>query len=86
MKKRTRWTALPLVLLLSACFWGDEFDRPSREEIVEVATECGVKGPFEPTKAGDAWAAYVPDTEPDAKAKEDCIYSTFKKRGQLVTR
>jgi hypothetical protein len=81
-----RWIALPLALTASACFWGDEFEWASREEIVLVATACGVEGFFTPTKAGSAWAAYVPETEPNAKVKEDCIYKTFEKHGILVTR
>ena len=56
-----------------------------RTEIIEAAAKCGVPN-FEPTEAGDAWAAYVPKTVPNHEAKEQCIYDHFKRLGLLVTR
>lgn len=80
-----RAASLPLSLLLTGCFLGDEFNWASREQIIDAAKRCGVER-FEPTKAGDAWAAYVPKTVPDAARKEDCIYADLKAQDLLVTR
>jgi hypothetical protein len=57
----------------------------TRQQVVEVAALCGVPD-FEPTKAGAAWAAYVPDEVADHAAKEDCIYNAMRARDLLVTR
>ncbi len=63
------------IISFGCCFYGDEnagrFSTP--EQIKAAAARCGVSD-FEPTKAGDAWAAYVDDSVPDHAAKEDCIY------------
>lgn len=77
---------LPLsALILAACFYGDENDWAEREQIIEAASRCGVTR-FEPTEAGDAYAAYVPKTIPDAREKEDCIYRDLDRQGLLATR
>lgn len=72
-------------LSTAGCFMGSEFDWASRKQIIEAAERCGVKN-FKPTKAGAAWAAYVDDGVPDARAKEDCIYADLHGQGLLVTR
>ena len=84
--------AVLLVFFLSAactdsrhCIDGGLTCWASHDEIVAVAAKCGVPN-FEPTKAGAAWAAYVPETVPAHVAKEDCIYKTFARQGLLVTR
>ncbi len=76
---------LGLSLATCACWLADDRDVASREEVIEAARGCGVER-FEPTPAGDGWAAYVPQTEPNAREKEDCIYSSLRSRGLLVTR
>jgi len=72
---------------LGGCFYGDEnagrFSTP--DQIKAAATRCGVSD-FEPTKVGDAWAAYVDDSVPDHATKEDCIYADLAERGRLTTR
>ena len=79
------------VLLLatstSGCFWGDEnADRWSTpEQIKAAAARCGIAD-FKPTKAGDAWAAYVDPNVPDHATKEDCIYADLERQGKLTTR
>ena len=82
---KMRWILALPALALSGCFIGDENDWASRKQIVATAERCGITG-FEPTKAGDAWAAYVPETAPDAKRKEDCIYADLERQGLLATR
>ncbi|WP_157081901.1 hypothetical protein [Sphingomonas pruni] len=73
------------MLLLSGCFWGSEYNWADEKQIIDAAKRCGVED-LKPTKAGDAWAAYVPDTVPDHARKEDCIYNDLHKQGLLVTR
>jgi len=74
-------------LILTACFVGDENagKRASRREIVDAAARCGVPN-FRPTKAGDAWAAYVEGERPDHGPKGDCIYANLKSQGKMATR
>jgi len=71
----------------SGCFIGDEdagrWSTPA--QIKAAAARCGIAD-FEPTKAGDAWAAYVDDSVPDHAAKEDCIYADLERQGKLTTR
>ena len=50
-----------------------------------MAARCGVPN-FEPTPAGDAWAAYVPETVANHQAKEDCIYDGLRREDLLATR
>lgn len=79
---------LPALLLLGlgGCFAFDDGEQwASRDDIVEAAAACGVPD-FVPTKAGDAWAAYVPASITDHELKEQCIYDHFEKLGLLVTR
>jgi len=71
--------------LLSACFYGDENDWASRDDIVQAARRCGVSN-FEPTEAGSAYAAYVPREIAQAQTKEDCIYRDLKSKGLIATR
>lgn len=66
-------------------FAGDEVKWASREQVVEAAARCGVRD-FQPTKAGAAWAAYVPGEDPDHGPQGDCIYADLKRRGLLATR
>lgn len=72
---------------LGGCFYGDEnagrFSTP--EQIKDAAARCGLSD-FEPTKAGDAWAAYVDESIPDHRSKEDCIYADLAGQGRLTTR
>jgi len=76
---------LPALLLLSACFYGDETDWADSHDIKEAAASCGVPD-LEPTEAGSGWAAYVPETVPDARKKEDCIYAELDRQGLVATR
>jgi hypothetical protein len=73
--------------LTSGCFWGDEYanERSTPDQIKAAAARCGIAD-FEPTKAGDGWAAYVSPTLPDHEAKEDCIYADLESRGRRTTR
>ena len=73
------------VLLLSGCFYGDENNWANSEQIIEAASRCGVKN-FQPTQAGDAFAAYVSRSTPDAQSKDDCIYRDLERQGLLATR
>ena len=74
------------VISLGGCFYGDEnagrFSTP--DQIKAAAARCGVSE-FQPTKAGDAWAAYVDDSVPDHATKEDCIYADLASQGRLTT-
>ena len=74
-------------LMLSGCFPGDdgEIRLASRKEVVQAAARCGIQK-FEPTRAGAAWAAYVPGENPDNGPKGDCIYADLKSRGLTATR
>jgi hypothetical protein len=76
-----------LTVATAGCFWGDEnagrWSTP--DQIRAAAARCGIAD-FEPTPAGDAWAAYVADTVPDHQAKEDCIYADLERQGNLTTR
>lgn len=72
-------------LTLAACFVGDESHWASRRHIVDAAARCGIPD-FKPTKAGDAWAAYVDGENPDHGVKGDCIYADLKRQGLLATR
>lgn len=76
-----------LTVATAGCFWGDEnagrWSTP--DQIRAAAARCGIAD-FEPTPAGDAWAAYVDDTVPDHQAKEDCIYADLERQGKLTTR
>lgn len=82
---------LSAVLLLTVgvggCFWFDEdagkWSTP--DQIRAAAARCGIAD-FEPTRAGDAWAAYVDDSVPDHQAKEDCIYADLEAQDRLTTR
>jgi len=76
-----------MVTAAGGCFYGDEFadERATPEQIRAAAARCGIDD-FEPTKAGDGWAAYVGDDVPDHEAKEDCIYADLKSQGRLTTR
>lgn len=71
----------------SGCFWGDEYadEWSTPDQIKTAAARCGLEN-FEPTKAGDGWAAYVSPSVPDHEAKEDCIYSDLESRGRRTTR
>jgi hypothetical protein len=79
--------AVTVTISVAGCFYGDEnagrFSTP--DEIKAAAARCGVSD-FKPTKAGDAWAAYVHDSIPDHAAKEDCIYADLSSQGRLTTR
>lgn len=85
------FTRILLVLFVSTtvggCFWGDEFaeEWATRGQIRAAAARCGIPD-FEPTKAGDALAAYVSDEVPDHAAKEDCIYADLERQGRRATR
>ncbi len=71
---------------LSGCFIGDENDWASARQVREAAARCGLPE-FEPTAApGGAYAAYVPNSVPDARAKEDCIYADLGRQALLATR
>jgi hypothetical protein len=74
-------------LILTACFVGDENAGKwaSRREIVDAAARCGVPD-FRPTKAGEAWAAYVEGEDPDRGPKGNCIYADLKSQGKMATR
>ena len=76
-----------LATMTAGCFWGDEdADRWSTpEQIKAAAARCGI-AEFEPTKAGDRWAAYVGADVPDHAAREDCIYADLERQGKLTTR
>ena len=78
---------LTATLSLGGCFpWDENAGRWSTpEEIKAAAARCGVSD-LNPTRAGDAWAAYVDDSVPDHVAKEDCIYADLEGRGRLTTR
>jgi hypothetical protein len=85
---RPRFLIVVAVMIsLGGCFYGDEnagrFSTP--EQIKAAAARCGLSD-FEPTKAGDAWAAYVDESVPDHAAKEDCIYDDLASQGRLTTR
>jgi hypothetical protein len=73
--------------ILSGCFVGDEnagkWSTP--DQIKASAARCGISS-FEPTKVGDAWAAYVNASVPAHRAKEDCIYADLARQGRLTTR
>jgi hypothetical protein len=73
--------------VLTACFVGDENTGKwaSRREIVDAAARCGLPD-FQPTKAGDAWAAYVEGEDPDRGPKGNCIYADLKSQGKMATR
>ncbi len=73
------------VLAQAGCFVGDENHWASRAQVVDAATRCGLRD-FKPTKAGDAWAAYVDAGVPEHAAKEDCIYAGLNRQGLLATR
>ncbi|MEN3976252.1 hypothetical protein WJU21_14140 [Emcibacter sp. SYSU 3D8] len=72
---------------LGGCFYGDEnagmWSTP--DQIKAAASRCGLSN-FEPTKAGDGWAAYVSASVPDHAAKENCIYADLASQGRLTTR
>jgi len=84
-----RWFVAFTVLLTGCsdqfCIDGGETCWASLEQIVEAAARCGVPD-FEPTKAGAAWAAYVPEKVSNHATKEDCIYKDLNGKGLLVTR
>ena len=82
MRKSAIAAAVPT---LAGCFIGDENNWASRSEIIAAAERCGVPD-FEPTRAGSAYAAYVPAIIPEAQAKEDCIYADLQRQGLLATR
>lgn len=73
--------------LLSGCFVGDEnagkWSTP--DQIKAAAARCGLSS-FEPTRVGNGWAAYVGESVPDHRAKEDCIYADLTGQGRLTTR
>lgn len=73
--------------VLTACFVGDENAGKwaSRREIVDAAARCGVPN-FQPTKVGDAWAAYVEGEDPDRSPKGNCIYADLRSQGKIATR
>lgn len=73
------------VLAQAGCFVGDENNWASRVQIADAATRCGLRD-FKPTKAGDAWAAWVDPGVPRHAAKEDCIYADLNRQGLLATR
>lgn len=73
------------VLTQAGCFVGDENHWASRAQVADAATRCGLRD-FKPTKAGDAWAAYVDSGVPGRAAKEDCIYADLNRQGLLATR
>lgn len=75
------------VFMTSGCFVGDEDagEWATPDEIRAAAARCGVER-FEPTRAGDGWAAYVDEAVTDHATKEDCIYADLERRGRLVTR
>jgi hypothetical protein len=74
-----------ITLSLTACFYGDENDWATADQIVQAASRCGLKD-FQPTSVGDAWAAWVPKTVAGASEKEDCIYKDLEQKGLLATR
>ena len=75
-----------LALLLCGCFYADENNWASRQDVINAAARCGLPN-FEPTDAPNGvYAAYVPDTVPDAHRKEDCIYSDLGGQNLLATR
>jgi hypothetical protein len=86
-----RFNSLALVLLvLTGCSperFCTEVDTcwANQKDIKAAAVRCGVPA-LEPTKAGAAWAAYVPKTVSDHARKEDCIYNDLKRQGFMVTR
>ena len=84
----SRVFALVLVAAtLTGCFLGDEYahEWSTPGQIKDAAGRCGIEN-FEPTKAGDAWAAYVDASVPDHEAKEDCIYADLESQGRRTTR
>lgn len=87
MRKSPAILAALASFVLTACFVGDENagKRASRREIVDAAARCGVPD-FRPTKAGDAWAAYVEGEDPDRGPKGNCIYADLKSQGKIATR
>ncbi len=72
---------------VGGCFLGDENAGKwsTSDQIKAAASRCGISS-FEPTKAGDGWAAYVSASVPDHEAKEDCIYADLASQGRLTTR
>jgi hypothetical protein len=76
---------LACLLGASGCFYGNEFDWASENDVKLAAYSCGLKD-FVPTPAGEGWAAYVDETEPCSAAKEDCIYAVLRAEGLLATR
>jgi hypothetical protein len=86
MKRRYAHILAAAQLCLSGCiFVGDENDWASRKDIIEAAKRCGLND-FEPTKIGDAWAAYVKADRPDARHIENCIYADLERQDLLATR
>lgn len=79
--------AVTATISLGGCFYGDENAGrfSTQDQIKAAASRCGLSE-FEPTKAGDEWAAYVDDSVPDHVAKEDCIYADLASQGRLTTR
>lgn len=75
------------ISVLSGCFYGDEnADRwATPDQIRAAASHCGLSN-FEPTRAGDAWAAWVGDGVPDRQRKEDCVYAELAGQDRLATR
>jgi hypothetical protein len=72
---------------VTACFVGDENAGrwASRSQVVDAAARCGVAN-FNPTKVGDAWAAYVDGEHFGHGPKGDCIYADLERQGLLATR
>jgi hypothetical protein len=78
--------AFVFMLLVAGCFYGDENNWATRQDVVDAAERCGLPT-FKPTDAPNgAYAAYVVDTIPDARRKEDCIYDNLGRQGLLATR
>lgn len=79
--------AVIVAATVGGCFVGDEnagrWSTP--KQIEAAAARCGLID-FVPTKAGDAWAAYVDESVPGHRAKEDCIYADLASQGRLTTR
>jgi hypothetical protein len=91
MPKRTYISPILMIATLLAgcsdsfCIDGGTVCWANRDQIVKAARKCGVSN-LEPTKAGAAWAAYVPASVPNHAAKEDCIYADLHAQGLKVTR